>query len=52
MTAERREEMLMYKRQAILAETRIRALSRQRLLARVESVMSEIEVGWNLEWFW
>ena len=45
LTDEKRKEMQMYKQQAIISETRMRARSRQRLLQRVQNVMNSIDVS-------
>ena len=39
--------MQMYRHQAIMAETRMRARARQKLLERVQSVMNSIDVTIN-----
>ena len=44
MTDERRSEMQMLRHQAVMAETRMRAKARQKLLERVQSVMNSIDV--------
>ncbi|XP_013389330.1 centriolar coiled-coil protein of 110 kDa-like [Lingula anatina] len=43
MTHERREEMQQYKRQAVIAETRLKNRRREKLLAKVQSIVDEIE---------
>ena len=48
MTAEKRSEMQMLRHQAMMAETRMRARARQKLLERVHSVINSIDVSYNL----
>ena len=45
MTAERREEMLMYKKQACIAEIRLKTKNREKeFLNRVQRSLEEIQV--------
>ena len=48
MTPERCEEMRKYRREAVLVETQLRARARKKLLAKVQSVVDEIEVICNI----
>ena len=45
VTPLRREDVLCYKRQAMLAETQIRLRARQKLLEKIQTVMNEIDVS-------
>lgn len=45
MTQRRKEEMAGYRRQAIQRETRRRTMQREQLVAKVQSIVSEVEVG-------
>ena len=45
MTPERVEEMRQYRQQAQIAETRLRARAKQKLLTRVQLIMAEIDVS-------
>ena len=45
MTEDKRTEMQLYRQQAIIAETRIRAHNRQKMLAKIQSVMDSIDVS-------
>ena len=45
MTLERIEEMRQYRQQAQIAETRLRARAKQKLLTRVQLIMAEIDVS-------
>lgn len=54
MTAERREEMLMYKKQACIAEIRLKTKNREKeFLNRVQRSLEEIQVFFNAvpAWF-
>ncbi|CAH1786832.1 unnamed protein product [Owenia fusiformis] len=43
MTTARREEMTLHKHQALIAETRLRARKRERLVAKVQAVVNDME---------
>lgn len=45
MTQKRKEEMAGYRRQAVQRETRRRTMQREQLVAKVQSIVSEVEVG-------
>ncbi|CAC5424654.1 CCP110 [Mytilus coruscus] len=47
MTAKRREEMLTYRRQAMRLENRRKSKQREKLVARVQSIVSEVEEKQN-----
>jgi len=45
MTHQRRQEMLLYKHQAVIVESRIKSRIRQQLLAKVDSVIQQISAS-------
>lgn len=44
MTQRRREEMLTYRRQAMKLENRKKSKQREQLVAKVQSIVAEVEV--------
>ncbi|XP_071132659.1 serine-rich adhesin for platelets-like isoform X4 [Mytilus edulis] len=49
MTAKRREEMLTYRRQAMRLENRRKSKQREKLVARVQSIVAEVEKEFALK---
>ncbi|XP_063444831.1 uncharacterized protein LOC134725162 isoform X2 [Mytilus trossulus] len=49
MTAKRREEMLTYRRQAMRLENRKKSKQREKLVARVQSIVAEVEKEFALK---
>ena len=48
VTPLKKEDVLFYKRQAMLAETQIRVKTRQKLLDKIQTVMDEIDVSYSV----